>query len=208
MCIFPTDGGYMKRYEPKQFPRLKGLSGISDTLLQDHFKLYEGYVKNTNELNIQLEAMLKNGKAKGTDPAFAEQTRRLGFEYGGMVLHEYYFSNLTPEPDPLNKSGAFATQVTKDFGSFDAWLEDLKAVAGMRGIGWAITYQNPETKQISNHWIEMHNDGHPPGFKPIVVMDCWEHAFVPDYHPTEKAKYIEAYFKNLDWRACEARLIK
>jgi len=59
----------MKRYEPKQFPKVKGLSGISDSLLQDHLKLYEGYVKNTNELNTQLEAMLKNGKAKGTDPA-------------------------------------------------------------------------------------------------------------------------------------------
>jgi Fe-Mn family superoxide dismutase len=198
----------MKRYEPKQFPRLKGLSGISDALLADHFKLYEGYVKNTNELNTQLEALLKNGKAKGTDPAFAEMTRRLGFEYCGMVLHELYFGNLTPEPDPVNKSGPLATALTEAFGSYDAWLEDFKAVGGMRGIGWAIAYQNPENKQISNHWIEMHNDGHPPGFKPIVVMDCWEHAFVPDHHPTEKAKYIEAYFKNLDWRACEARLIK
>jgi superoxide dismutase, Fe-Mn family len=198
----------MKRYEPKQFPRLKGLSGISDPLLQDHFKLYEGYVKNTNELNTQLQALLKNGKAKGTDPAFAELTRRLGFEYGGMVLHELYFGNLTPEPDPVSKTGALGTLVAQDFGTFDAWLEDFKAVAGMRGIGWAIAYQNPETKQISNHWIEMHNGGHPPGFKPIVVMDCWEHAFVPDYHPNEKAKYIDAYFKNLDWRSCEARLIK
>jgi superoxide dismutase, Fe-Mn family len=198
----------MKRYEPKQFSRLKGLSGISDPLLQDHFKLYEGYVKNTNELNTQLEALHKNGKAKGTDPAFAELTRRLGFEYGGMLLHELYFGNLTPEPDPVNKTGTFGTLVSQDYGTFDAWLEDFKAIAGMRGIGWAIAYQNPETKQVSNHWIEMHNDGHPPGFKPIVVMDCWEHAFVPDYHPTEKAKYIEAYFKNLDWRACEARLIK
>jgi Fe-Mn family superoxide dismutase len=198
----------MKRYEPKQFSRLKGLSGISDALLADHFKLYEGYVKNTNELNTQLEALLKAGKAKGTELAFAEMTRRLGFEYGGMVLHELYFGNLAPEPDPVNKTGALATAVTESFGSYDAWLEDFKGVATMRGVGWAIAYQNPETKQISNHWVELHNDGHPPGFKPIVVMDCWEHAFVPDYHPTERAKYVEAYFKNLDWRACEARLIK
>ncbi len=49
----------MKRYEPKRFPRLKGLSGISDGLLQDHFKLYEGYVKNVNELTVHLEALAK-----------------------------------------------------------------------------------------------------------------------------------------------------
>jgi len=204
MRILPA----MKRYEPRQFPRLKGLSGISDTLLQDHFKLYEGYVKNTNELNAQLEGLLKEGKAKGTNPAFAEMTRRLGFEYGGMVLHEYYFGNLSPEPDALNKSGPLAQALNQSFGGFEAWLDDFKAVAGMRGVGWAIVYQNPETRQISNHWITLHEDGHPPGFRPIVVMDAWEHAFVPDYKVTERAKYVDAYFKNLDWRACEARLIK
>ncbi|MFN2546407.1 MAG: Fe-Mn family superoxide dismutase [Myxococcales bacterium] len=198
----------MKRYEPKQFPRLKGLSGISDGLLQDHLKLYEGYVKNTNELDSQLEGLLKDGKAKGTNPAFSEMTRRLGFEYCGMVLHELYFSNLVAEPDPLNKSGALAQAAIDGFGSIEAWLDDLKAIAAMRGVGWAMCYQNPENKAISNHWIELHNDGHPPGFKPIVVMDCWEHAWVPDYKVTERAKYIEAYFRNLDYRACEARLIK
>jgi len=198
----------MKRYEAKQFPRLKGLSGISDTLLQDHFKLYEGYVKNTNELNTQLEGMLKDGKAKATNPAFAELTRRLGFEYGGMVLHEHYFGNLAPEPDPLNRSGPLAQALNQAFGSFEAWLDDFKAIAGMRGVGWAIVYQNPETRQISNHWITLHEDGHPPGFRPIVVMDVWEHAFVPDYKVTERARYVDAVFKNLDWRACEARLIK
>ena len=198
----------MKRYEPKQFPRLKGLSGISDGLLQDHLKLYEGYVKNTNELNGQLEGLLKEGKAKGTNPAFAEMTRRLGFEYCGMILHELYFSNLAPEPDPLNKAGPLGIAMVQAFGTVDAWLEDFKAIAAMRGVGWAICYQNPETRSISNHWIDMHNDGHPPGFKPIVVMDCWEHAFVPDYKVTDRAKYIEAYFKNLDYRVCEGRLIK
>ena len=198
----------MKRYEPKSFPRLKGLSGISDGLLADHLKLYEGYVKNTNELTSQLEAMQKEGKAKGSNLPYAELTRRLGFEYGGMVLHELYFSNLAPEPEPLNKQGPLAQALIQSFGTVDAWLDDFKAIAAMRGVGWAIAYQNPDNKQISNHWIELHNDGHPPGFRPLVVMDCWEHAFVPDYHPTERAKYIDAYLRNLDYRACEARLIK
>src|SRR5947209_9985166 len=115
-----------KRYEPKHFPRLKGLSGISDTLLQDHLKLYEGYVKNVNELNTQLDALLKEGKAKGTNLAFAEMTRRLGFEYGGMVLHELYFSNLAPEPDPLVKTGPLGAALVQAFGSIESWLEDFE----------------------------------------------------------------------------------
>ena len=198
----------MKRYEPKQFPGMKGLSGISDALLQDHFKLYEGYVKNTNELTAQLEGLAKEGKAKGTTPAFAELTRRLGFEYCGMILHEFYFANLAPEPEPLNKTGALGQALAQSFGSVEAWLEDFKAIAAMRGVGWAVAYQNPENKLLSNYWIELHDKGHPPGFRPLVVMDCWEHAFIPDYHATERAKYVDAYFRNLDYRACEARLIK
>jgi Fe-Mn family superoxide dismutase len=187
---------------------MKGLSGISDALLQDHLKLYEGYVKNTNELTAQLEGLSKEGKARGANPAFAELERRLGFEICGMILHELYFSNLAPQPDPLSPSSPLGQALAEGFGSVEAWLADFKAIAAMRGVGWAIAYQNPETRRISNHWIELHNDGHPPGFRPIVVMDCWEHAFVPDYHPTERAKYIEAYFRNLDYRACEVRLIK
>ena len=198
----------MKRYQPKQFPRTKGLSGISDPLLQDHFKLYEGYVKNTNELTAQLEGLGKEGKAKGTNLAFAELTRRLGFEYCGMILHELYFANLAPEPEPLIQSGALGQALSQSFGSVEAWLEDFKAIAAMRGVGWAVAYQNPENKLISNHWIELHDKGHPPGFRPLVIMDCWEHAFIPDYHATERAKYVDAYFRNLDYRACEARLIK
>jgi Fe-Mn family superoxide dismutase len=198
----------MKRYEPKHFPRLKGLSGISDALLADHLKLYEGYVKNTNELRGQLDGMLKEGKAKGTNPAFAEITRRLGFEYAGMILHELYFSNLVATPDPLDTAGPLGTAMTAAFGSAGAWLEDFKAIASMRGVGWAVCYQNPETKELSNHWIELHDNGHPPGFRAVVVMDCWEHAWVPDYKITERSKYIDAYLRNLDYRACEARLIK
>ncbi len=198
----------MKPYQVKQFPRMKGLSGISDALLQDHLKLYEGYVKNTNELAAQLEGLGKEGKARGTNPAFAEMERRLGYELCGMILHELYFSNLAPETDPLSPSSPLGKALAEGFGSVEAWLADFKAIAAMRGVGWAIAYQNPETRRISNHWIELHNSGHPPGFKPIVVMDCWEHAFVPDYHPTDRAKYIEAYFRNLDYRACEGRLIK
>ena len=197
-----------KRYEAKQFPWLKGLNGISDGLLQSHLELYAGYVKNTNAILEELHKLLGEGKAKGTDPAYAEMTRRLGFEENGILLHELYFANLASEPDPLASFPRLQKAFADSHGSAESWLADFKAIAAMRGVGWAIAYQNPESGRITNHWIELHQGGHPAGHKPIVVMDCWEHAFVPDYKPTERAKYIEAYFKNVDWRACEARLAK
>ena len=197
-----------KRYEAKTFSQLEGLAGISDGLLRDHVKLYEGYVSNVNELTGALSAITKEGKASGKNLAYAEMTRRLGFEYGGMVLHELYFGNLARNPAPLAPDSALAKAAAKSFGSVEHWLADFKAIAAMRGVGWAIAFQNPADGLISNHWVTLHQDGTPPGFRPIVVMDAWEHAFVPDYKPTERAKYVEAYFKNLDYRACEARLIK
>ncbi len=197
-----------KKLEAKQFPRLRGLKGISDQVLQNHLELYAGYVKNVNELNSQLDGLRKEGKAQATNLAYAEMTRRLGFEFDGAILHELYFSNLAPEPDPLDQNSPLGQLLAQSFGSVAEWLADFKAVAAMRGVGWAITYQNPETRLLGNHWIELHQGGHPSGHKAIVVLDAWEHAFVPDYKPTERANYIEAYLKNLDYRACGARLIK
>ncbi|HVA34453.1 MAG TPA: Fe-Mn family superoxide dismutase, partial [Candidatus Baltobacteraceae bacterium] len=92
------------------------------------------------------------------------------------------------------------------FGGFEAWKKDFMAVGGMRGVGWAIAYFDPAAKWVTNLWISDHEDGHVAGCIPLVVLDVWEHAFIKDYKPAEKSKYIEAFFSNLDWRACEARL--
>jgi Fe-Mn family superoxide dismutase len=77
----------------------------------------------------------------------------------------------------------------------------------MRGVGWAIAYQDPKTGRISNHWITLHEDGNVAGYKPILVMDVWEHAFLLDYKPADRPKYIEAFFANVDWKAAESRLL-
>src|ERR1700741_2178541 len=96
-----------KTYKPKTF-NLSGLNGISDKTLEMHFKLYEGYVTNTNTLNEKIAGFLADGKVDQDEmPAYSELTRRLGFEYNGMVLHEYYFGNMKKQggDDPSKGSG-------------------------------------------------------------------------------------------------------
>ncbi len=195
-----------KTYTARKWANLKGLKGISDGQLENHFALYEGYVKNTNLLTEQLLEITTAGKAGGTNPVYAELTRRLGFEYNGMVLHEYYFDNLTPNGNPLDPNGKLAQQAQRSFGSVDTFLADLKGVASMRGVGWAVTFQDPTTGHLSNHWVTLHNDGNVAGYQPLLVLDCWEHAFVGDYKPTERGKYLEAFFQNVDWKKVESRL--
>jgi len=191
-------------YKQRSFD-LHGLKGISDQTLEVHFGLYAGYVKNTNLLNEQLVEMSQSGKA-GT-PSYAELTRRLGFEYNGMVLHEWYFGNMTTDGGAdISGSSPLGRALGESFGDPETWKKDFTAIGGMRGVGWAVTYLDPASGRLSNHWITLHEDGNIAGFKPIIVMDVWQHAFLLDYKPADRPKYIESFLANLDLTAAEARL--
>ena len=194
-----------KVYKARQF-NLSGLSGISDQTLEMHFKLYEGYVANTNTLNEKIGSLIGAGSISDMT-SYSELTRRLGFEYNGMVLHEYYFDNMKKggNVDPEKQSN-FYKAAEKSFGSYDIWKTDFVGVGKMRGVGWAICYQDPNSGLLSNHWITLHEVGNVAGFTPVLVLDVWEHAFLLDYKPADRPKYIEAFFSNIDWNAVDKRL--
>lgn len=189
-------------YTAKDYARLLGMTGFSVALLKNHFTLYQGYVTNTNKVLDTLKQMLKEEKA--ATPEFAELKRRLGWEFNGMRLHEYYFDTLGGD-GAVDSNSRLARKKIEDFGSIEAWLKDFKAVGAMRGIGWAVLYQDNVNGRLFNCWINEHDAGHPAGCMPILVMDVFEHAFMLDYG-LKRADYIEAFFKNIDWKAVEARL--
>jgi len=196
-------------YEAKQF-NLSALSGISDETLDMHFKLYEGYVTQTNLLTEKIVEIIKDGHIDHEEmPAYSELTRRLGFEYNGMILHEYYFGNMKRDGagDP-ERNSAFFKAAEQSFGSYAVWKTDFVGVGKMRGVGWAICNQNPANDRLSNHWISLHQIGNVAGFNPVLVMDVWEHAYLLDYKPAERPRYIEAFFSNIDWNSVEERLKK
>lgn len=192
----------IKPYEAKTF-NLQ-LDGISSEQLEQHYALYKGYVTNTNTLNDKLVELREAGKV-GT-PEYNELRRRFGFEYDGMRLHEYYFENMSANGGSVAPSGKLAELLKEAFGSVEHFEADFRATGAMRGIGWAILYQDPFTGRLQNFWITDHEYGHPAGFTPILVMDVWEHAYTVDYKPTERAKYIDAFFRNIDWKIVESRL--
>lgn len=196
-----------KSYKEQAFDHLRGLDGISDAQIEEHLTLYAGYVKQVNALNAALAELRGRGQAAGTNPEFAEITRRLGFEYNGMILHEYYFENLRPGGNPRPPAGSgLAQALDQAYGSVDRWMADFQAMGDMRGIGWVVLLEDPVTERLSNHWITLHQDGVPAGFKPLLVMDVWEHAFMRDYKVTDRKRYVEAFFRNIDWGLVERRL--
>lgn len=189
-------------YEAKDYAHLIGMEGFSETLLMNHFALYQGYVTNTNRLLETLSQLAEMGRL-GT-PEYAELKRRFGFEFDGMRLHEYYFANLGGTL-PLDESSRLAQKMAEDFGSYGQWERDFRAIGAMRGIGWTILYQDNVTGRLINVWINEHETGHLAGCIPLLVMDVFEHAFITDYG-LRRADYIEAFFRNVDWAAVEGRL--
>lgn len=185
-------------YTAKDFKHLLGLSGLSDTLLTNHFTLYEGYVKNTNAL-----AELLGTKEIGT-PEYSELQRRFGWEWNGMRLHELYFENMTKESGE-QAAGTLKEKIEASYGTLENWKKNFVGVGAMRGIGWVILYQDPSTGRLFNAWINEHDAGHLAGATPLLVMDVFEHAYMTDYG-IKKADYIETFFRSIDWNTVTNRL--
>jgi len=189
-------------YAAKDYSKLIGLAGLSETLLKNHFTLYQGYVTNSNKVLDGLAQMLKDGKAGA--PEYAELKRRLGWEWNGMRLHELYFENLGGSK-PLDAGSPLGKKLAAEFGSIEAWEKDFKATGTMRGIGWVVLYQDQASGRLVNFWINEHDAGHPAGAAPLLIMDVFEHAYMIDYG-LKRADYIETFFKNIDWAAVGSRL--
>ena len=188
-------------YTEKDFSNLLGVEGFSDKLLTTHFKLYSGYVKNTNKV-VELLKGLEPGS-----PQWAEVKRRFGWEFNGMRLHELYFENLSKEKKTLPEDSPLFTLMLEMFGSGEACHKDFVNTGKLRGIGWAIMAYDPVAKKLFNTWINEHDVGHLAGAVPLLVMDVFEHAFVTDYN-MDRAAYIQAFVNAIDWDVVQKRFEK
>lgn len=189
-------------YQEKKF-NIPEVKGISSKAIEEHLKLYAGYVKHTN-------LILDKVKEYSADPeknayAIAELHRRFAFEFDGMRNHEYYFEQLEGGFKSGDMNGAMYKQVEKDFGSVEAWLESFKKLAMTRGIGWAILYYDPREKRLLNAWIDEQHLGHLNGLHFIYGIDMWEHSYLFDYTPSQKKDYIESYIMATNQEVCEKR---
>jgi Fe-Mn family superoxide dismutase len=179
------------------------LDGISEKQLDVHIKLYEGYVKFLNTLEATQADLMKDSEKNAY--ALGEVTRRIGFEWNGMRMHEHYFSQWEGSPSPIG--GKLADALSAQYGSYEAWLAQFKGVSMMRGIGWTILSHDAKTNRFTNHFVADHELGQLNGLNTILALDMWEHAFMVDYVPAEKAKYVEAFFINLNGTVAEKRFV-
>lgn len=195
----------MKQFTEHTFtiPELKGMSAKN---IEEHLKLYSGYVKNANLVLEKIEEY----KADSEKNAYAlgELQRRFAFEFDGMRNHEYYFHSLEGSPTPLTANGPLHTAIEKEWGSFDSFLATFKAIALTRGVGWAWLVYDKETSRLLTQWVDEQHLGHLMSTSPILGLDMWEHSFVFDYQPSGKKQYVEDFFANLNWSVIEENFKK
>lgn len=203
MLTFQLGHADLPKYEAKNYDYLIGnVAGLDDNLLKMHFKLYQGYVNNSNLVLQKLQELTDKGQNK--TPEFAGLKRILGWEFDGMLLHELYFENLGGKGQKLAQNDPFYNKIQQDFGSFDKWKQDFVATGLMRGIGWVVSYIDPKNGRLINEWINEHDVGHLAGGKPILIMDVFEHAYITEFG-LDRAKYIDVFFNNINWNAVSER---
>jgi len=189
-------------YKAQTF-NIPALDGISQKTVEEHIGLYNGYVKNFNAMTTLMDELFKDSEKNMH--ALSEIVRRRSFEFGGMRLHEYYFTQFENGAKTIDESGALAKALVSQFSSTDEAIRQVKIVSAMRGPGWSLLYYDPEVSNFRVGFSGEQHQGHFVTLPILLALDVWEHAFILDYGAQGKGKYIDAFFKNLNWGIIEKR---
>lgn len=193
----------MTQFIEKKFT-LPELKGISAKNIEEHLKLYAGYVKHANLILSQIEELSKD--VEKNSYIIGELRRRFGFEWNGMRNHEYFFTQFENGSKPINQDSELYKKITEEFGSFENWIDEFKTMALTRGIGWAMLYYDKQNDRLLNAWVDEQHLGQLATCNIILALDMWEHAYVYDYPTSEKKKYVEAFFENINWGVINPRI--
>lgn len=179
----------------------KNMPGLSANQIEQHLKLYRGYVTKANEIDAKLKEV-DVSSANATYSPLRELLVEQSFALNGVVYHEFYFGNLGGsggEPE-----GDMRSAVEEVWGSAGRFMDYLKA-AGKCMRGWVIVGWNTRDGHLHCYGLDMHNMWVPANVIPLVVLDVYEHAYMIDYG-IDRAKYLDAFVNNLDWDVVGKRL--
>ena len=190
-------------YEAKTFD-IPELDEIGKQTIEEHLKLYQGYVKHVNLIHEKIEELKKDSEKNAY--ALAEIQRRLGFEFGGMKNHEYYFAQFESGPKDIDPESELYKSCAHLWGSWEGFLEQFTATALTRGVGWAMLYLDRDAQRLVMTWVDEQHIGQLADVDIVLGLDMWEHSYMLDYPPSEKKKYIDAFFKNINWETIASRI--
>lgn len=190
------------KYAAKTFT-IPDIEGISKATMDNHLGLYAGYVKHVNVIEEKIKEFSSDLSTNAY--TIGELQRRLGFEFCGMRNHEYYFAQFEGGMKALPE-GTLKNKIETQWGSFEMWLAGFIQIAKARGIGWAMLYYDKQTDQLVQTWVDEQHIGQLVDVDLILALDMWEHSYLMDYASPDKGKYIDAFFKNVNWEVIANRL--
>jgi Fe-Mn family superoxide dismutase len=190
----------MLKFEEKKFSIPK-LIGISENNIEEHLKLYAGYVKHANLIQDHIYELSKDSEKFAYE--LGELHRRFSFEFGGIKNHEIFFQSLSGQASETDKTSALYNKITATWGSYENFLNRFKVIALTRGIGWAKLVYDKKEEKLLTVWVDEQHLGQLPETQTILALDMWEHSYVADYKPSGKKNYVEDFFKNLNWAVIE-----
>jgi Fe-Mn family superoxide dismutase len=192
----------MEKFEELKFD-IGPLKGISAKNIEEHLKLYAGYVKNANSVVEKISELSKDSEKNMY--LIGELFRRFSFEYNGMRNHEIYFNSLSGGAKPLPKDSKLEKMLIETCQSVEIFIMGFKNIALTRGVGWAVLWYDKKDKKLLTSWVDEQHLGQLNGCEMILALDMWEHSYVVDYQPSGKKQYIEDFFENLNWKVIEKK---
>ena len=204
-------------YQVRTFD-LSGVQGLSKKAIDLHLGLYKTYVESLNKLLEQspqrpgpaaaaaaAAATAAAPAAPAAPLALDGYNRRFAFEYNGVTLHELFFEQLAGKRRPLPAGGDFAEALREEHGDFAGWKASIDALAKTRGVGWVLTLREHGKERLHNCWIDLHHLSVPVNCDVVFALDLWEHAYMIDFTPAQRADYVKIVLDNVDWPVVEQR---
>jgi len=189
------------KLEAKKYASVRELNGISARTMEEHYELYKGYVAKTNEIQEKLYSVDRSTANQVYSDLRALRVE-LSFATGGVKNHETYFGHLGGKGG--TPAGRVMEMIRRDYPSYDAWLADFKA-SGLAARGWVWLAYDHDWHTLTTVIGDAQNTFPLWNATPILALDVYEHAYWIDYGRA-RAKYIEAFFNNLDWSVVEQNL--
>lgn len=193
----------MIKITPKTF-NLPNLAGISQRTIENHLKLYTGYIENANKLLEEISEVKDDDVADD----MGRLLRAYAFEFDGVRNHEAYFGMLSGGSTLLPEESEFEKQLISQGCTYADCMDELKSLALTRGIGWAVLGYDPDSKFIMKSWIDEQHVGQLQGVIPLIAIDMWEHSYLMDYESSEKNQYVQNLFTNINWQTIEDKFKK
>ena len=179
---------------------------ISEEQLTLHYtKHHQAYVNGANAILGKFQKSRK----ENADLDMKAVLKELSFHVGGYRLHSLFWENLAPagKGGGREPGGKLAKAIESEFGSFARFRKEFtQAASSVEGSGWAVLTYCMTTGRLMIMQLEKHNVNVIPGYRILMALDVWEHAYYLDYR-NDRARFIEAFWSIVNWEEVNRRFV-